>query len=733
MNAISLLRFVAVSLCFCITSNAFAQDQPFRPERCVTGSVMEKYFQKYPRDKVAFDQNQLVFQQKYEALRRAKKDNPAQQRLNAIVTIPVVVHIVLDDPSLVTDEQVQSQLDVLNADYAGENADSVKIPAAFKPFFGKGNIRFCLAQRSPSNEPVSGILRITSSTTSVPGDNDPIKYTSMGGSDAWNVNKYLNIWVCKMTNSNDLGYSFMPGLPGLAASDMGLVNAYQAFGTIGTAVAPFNKGRTATHEIGHFFNLSHTWGSNECVESCADSDFVDDTPNQDKCTYGTPTFPQTDGCTNTAPGIMFMNFMDYVDDAAMCLFTAGQADRMETALSTFPDRMQLMNSNGCVPPVLYNNDVKALAVVSPSNAGVHCVASIIPRLTVRNLGALPLTSVRLNVAVDGGEPVVTNLNLNLPSLQETTLSGSAITAAAGYHTIKIYTTLPNGVADQQAFNDTATMVFSVIGNANEPLMNGFESAVFPPQGWGIANNSDVTEYNPVRTTSAAYSGVASVKFDNYNYQLFGKSSMLVTPQLAIPLTADSVKITFRRAAAQYSSINSDTLEILVSTDCGQTFTPVYKKGGADLKTRRDFTTAEYIPTADEWVADTADITAFVKGRYDYIIVQFRNINGYGNNVYIDDINIYTRSLPGRLKEQGYLIAPNPTRGLLTIQHYPASPTLRGVAVYSSTGQLLWKAQYSASTALNYIPIDLSHMASGIYIVQLVYTDKTITRKVLKMN
>ncbi|HRP58612.1 MAG TPA: hypothetical protein PLH26_21360, partial [Agriterribacter sp.] len=164
---------------------------------------MEKYFQKYPRDKAAFDQNQLVFQQKYEALRRAKKDNPVQQRLNAIVTIPVVVHIVMDDPSLVTDEQVQSQLDVLNADYAGENADSVNIPAAFKPLFAKGSIRFCLAQRSPSNEPVNGILRITSSTASVPGDNDPIKYTSMGGSDAWNVNRYLNIWVCKM-GVNDL-------------------------------------------------------------------------------------------------------------------------------------------------------------------------------------------------------------------------------------------------------------------------------------------------------------------------------------------------------------------------------------------------------------------------------------------------------------------------------------------------------------------------------------------------
>src|SRR5690606_36355867 len=110
--------------------------------------------------------------------------------------------------------------------------DSVNIPAAFKPFFGKGNIRFCLAQRNPSDEATDGIIRKVSSTASVPCDADPVKYASMGGSDAWNVNKYLNIWVCKMTNSNDLGYSFMPGLPGLSPSDIGLVTAYHAFGTV---------------------------------------------------------------------------------------------------------------------------------------------------------------------------------------------------------------------------------------------------------------------------------------------------------------------------------------------------------------------------------------------------------------------------------------------------------------------------------------------------------------------
>ncbi|MCO5240842.1 MAG: M43 family zinc metalloprotease [Chitinophagaceae bacterium] len=734
MKAVYKSGFLIAYLYFFLICNGFAQQVQQRPARCATGNVMEEYFKKYPRDKAVFEKNQSEFQLKYEAVRRAGKEIPVQQRVSGIINIPVVVHIVMDNPALVTDAQVQSQIDVLNADYAGANADSVNIPAAFKSFFGKSNLRFCLAQRSPSNEPTNGINRKVSSATSIPGAGDPVKYSTMGGSDAWDVNRYLNIWVCKMSRDVDLGYSFMPGLTGLASADLGLVNAYHAFGTIGSATAPFNKGRTATHEIGHFFNLWHIWGANECEESCADSDFVDDTPNQYKCTFDTPLFPTTDNCTPTAPGIMFMNFMDYVDDAAMCMFTAGQAARMEMALSTFPELMPLLTSNGCVPPVLFNYDVKAWAVQSPVNSTVYCGTSVTPQLRISNLGALTLTSVQLNVEIDGAPPVVTQVNLNLPSLQETVISGNPVNTGTGQHVIRMYTTLPNGNADMRPVNDTAEMVFSVAGNVEGPLKEGFESNVFPPQNWGVANNSDIISYNPARVTPAAHTGTASMKFDNYHYQLFGKYAMLVSPQVAIPLSADSVKITFWRAAAQYSSAHSDTLEVLFSADCGQTYTSVYKKAGADLKTRRDFLTAEYVPVAEEWVADTIDISTLVKGRYDKIMVQFRNINGYGSNViYLDDIHIYSRTLPPVLKERGYLIAPNPTTGMFVIQHYPSTSALKGVAVYSSTGQLVWKGSYASSLAPDYIPVNLSYMASGVYIVRLVYTDKTITEKIVKIN
>jgi len=261
------------------------------------------------------------------------------QRTNATYTIPVVVHVVMSNPSTVTDAQVQSQIDVLNEDYAGLNADSTRIPAAFKPFFGKSNIRFCLARRDVKGDATNGIVRVTSSTLSDPGLQDPIKFSCKGGSDAWDATRYLNIWVCQMP-SGFLGYSFFASDPlsVIPLTERGFVNSYRSFGRGIFAQAPFNLGRTATHEIGHFFDLSHIWGPNNCdgTQSCSDDDDINDTPPQYKCTFGAPAADSIikDACTTTAPGIMWMNYMDYVDDACMYMFTNGQKARSLALFAT---------------------------------------------------------------------------------------------------------------------------------------------------------------------------------------------------------------------------------------------------------------------------------------------------------------------------------------------------------------------------------------------------------------
>jgi hypothetical protein len=242
-----------------------------------------------------------------------------------IIYIPVVIHIVYKtaDVNLST-SQVLSQLTVLNNDYGYLNADKINTPAVFAKLAADTKIRFCLAQVDPQGRRTTGIIRKHTNTDAFSAQ-DAVKYSSQGGDDAWDSKRYLNIWVCKMFGRT-LGYSSVPG--GAAAVD-GVVIAYDVFGTEGNVRSPFNKGRTATHEIGHWLGLKHIWGDAICG-----SDDVDDTPTQQYYNYGSPSFPYVTNCSPDANGAMFMNFMDFTDDACMNIFTNGQKLRMRALFAT---------------------------------------------------------------------------------------------------------------------------------------------------------------------------------------------------------------------------------------------------------------------------------------------------------------------------------------------------------------------------------------------------------------
>lgn len=246
-------------------------------------------------------------------------------------SIPVVVHVVHRNAAEnLSDAQIQSQIAILNADYRATNADKASTPAAFQSLIGDARITFKLATTDPSGNPTDGITRTSTSNTSFNSDTDNVKSAASGGADAWPADKYLNMWVCGNLRTSSgqslLGYAQFPGGP--AATD-GVVILHSAFGNTGTAAAPFNLGRTATHEVGHWLNLRHIWGDDGT--GCAGSDFVADTPNQGGPNYGVPTFPHV-SCSNGPNGDLFMNYMDYTDDAAMFMFTVGQVDRMQAAL-----------------------------------------------------------------------------------------------------------------------------------------------------------------------------------------------------------------------------------------------------------------------------------------------------------------------------------------------------------------------------------------------------------------
>lgn len=265
------------------------------------------------------------------------------ERGTATYNIPVVVHVVYNTTAQnITDAQIQSQIDVLNKDYQLNNADTNSVPTVFRSVRADCKIQFCLAKRDPSGLATTGIIRKQTAVTAF-STNDYVKSNTMGGDDPWSSASYLNLWVCNLSGGI-LGYSQFPG--GAATTD-GVVIQYTAFGTTGTATAPFNLGRTTTHEVGHWLNLYHIWGDDGTA--CTGTDNVGDTPNQGAENYGCPVFPRI-SCSNGPNGDMFMNYMDYVDDKCMMMFTLGQRDRMYAVLGTGGARASLASSLGCVAP-----------------------------------------------------------------------------------------------------------------------------------------------------------------------------------------------------------------------------------------------------------------------------------------------------------------------------------------------------------------------------------------------
>jgi hypothetical protein len=256
-----------------------------------------------------------------------------------IVRIPVVVHVIYNDASQnISDAQVASQIEALNRDFRRLNADSVNTPSAFKPLAADVKIEFFLATVDPKGKATNGIVR-KASTVKYWQMDDKIKYTSQGGDDAWDSQSYLNIWV-GYTRSL-LGYSSVLGSP---ADKDGIVINNTAFGTLNMA-GDYNKGRTAVHEVGHWLGLKHIWGDAQCGD-----DGVNDTPTQNGYTSSCPTGVKTSSCNTNPGGDMYMNYMDFTNDACLNLFTIGQKDRMRSLFDEGGVRYSILSSKGLGSP-----------------------------------------------------------------------------------------------------------------------------------------------------------------------------------------------------------------------------------------------------------------------------------------------------------------------------------------------------------------------------------------------
>lgn len=232
-----------------------------------------------------------------------------QSRLvNGVIEIPVVVNVLYRTATEnISQAQIQSQIDVLNKDFNATNTDFNNVPTLFAGVKANVGIRFVLDQ----------VVRKSTKKTSW-GTRDAMKKTSQGGLNPLSPTTKLNLWVCTI-GGGILGYAQFPG--GSSATD-GVVIDSKYFGTTGTATYPYNLGRTGTHEVGHWMNLRHIWGDATCG-----NDFCADTPSHNTANYGAPAYPHYSSCSGN-PVEMTMNYMDYVDDRAMFMFSNDQKSRM---------------------------------------------------------------------------------------------------------------------------------------------------------------------------------------------------------------------------------------------------------------------------------------------------------------------------------------------------------------------------------------------------------------------
>lgn len=657
----------------------------------------------------------------------AQQNNPTVQ--GGTITIPVVVHVIWNTAAQnISDNQIFSQIQVMNEDFGRTNPDASNTPSYWTSIAANTDIQFCLATVDPSGNPTTGIERRQISTNVSFNTNDNVKNFATNGLNAWNVTQYLNLWVCNL-GGGLLGYGEFP--TGSASNTFGMVMGYTCFGSNFTSygsgfnlITQYNRGRTSTHEIGHCFNLFHIWGDDGT--SCSGSDQCSDTPNQADEHYGCPSGSQV-SCTNGPNGDMYQNYMDYSDDICMNLFTQGQKTRMLAVLNNAPYNA-LQTSQAC-QSASAGIDAGISAINSP--ATTICSTTFTPNVTIRNYGTNNLTSATINYRIDAGPIQTYNWTGNLATNATQNVALSSMTTTAGTHTFTAYTSNPNSGVDANAGNDQSQRTFTVSATGqNLPYTQGFESTTFVPAGWTLSNPDGGITW--ARTTTAASSGSASAKMDNYNYtggngqvdemqmQSFNLSSV------SNPVMTFQVAYTYWTVPYQYS----DTLEILISTDCGVTWTTIYEKYGSNLQTAPPVSsqTVGFTPTSAQWRLETVNLAPYQTS--SNAMIKFRNISDFEDNLYVDDINLQNMTdVQSELLHSEVNLFPNPSSGKVNLYVNMFSRSDLTITVMNAVGQVVSTMTESGSIGGNY-ELDLTSEPNGVYFIEVQTGTEVVTRRIV---
>ncbi len=617
--------------------------------------------------------------------------------------IPVVVHVIHNGGTEnIADAQIQSQIDVLNEDYRkiiGTNG------------FGNGvdtEIEFCLAKIDPNGKCTNGIVRVQSTLTT----HLSYQRTQLSQLSKWDPSRYLNIYVVKQMNGGVVGYSSFPGGP----PDVdGFVVVHNYFGKTGTAVATL--GRTASHELGHWIGLYHTFNGGCGVDTCTDGDYVCDTPPAANPNFGCPV---TNSCSNDIPDVndQVQNYMDYSNDACKDLFSLGQKLRMQATLDTIRTTIWSaanVTSTGCDSGFV-NGPCNVIAAFT-SNSQVICTGNsvLFTNASQNNPltyqwyfpGGIPASATTANVTV----------TYNTPGTYDVTL---VTTNAFGSDSI----TLPN---------------YMLVSNPSIgialPFMENFEDTLFPANGITIDNPDNGISWER-DTVAIHFSGMASAKINNLININYGQSDAMLLPAFDMTTLGPNPRLFFRWAWVRSDPSFTDDLYVLISTDCGVNYTQLFTRSGAALATGPTQTTP-YIPdTNTVWKLANINLAPYIT--YDNAIIKIVNVTDGGNNLYIDSLhinNITTGIEENNFSENNFSVYPNPSSDFVTIKFSNLFVDETIISLTDLSGRKI--KQWHLNKSPNEIQLSLIDILSGCYILNIsssqIFNSKKLFISKFKMD
>lgn len=589
------------------------------------------------KEKKQLKENQSDFEDWIQSRLTAKRFQKSQTMSTlseeVVYTIPVVVHIVhngeaIGQGSNLSMTRILSQIDALNEDFRRLNKDTVNTPAAFRSSAVDTRIEFILAKRDPEGLPTEGVTRAQGSKESYAlSDNWLLK-----SHNYWPAEDYLNLWVAPLSGQY-LGFAQFPQsntTPGLEDASAyrltdGVVITHEYFG-VNEAASPVSKGRTATHEIGHFLGLRHIWGDG----GCSQDDYCEDTPNADSPNYGCPS-GEVISCGNSN---MFQNFMDYTNDGCMNLFTFNQMERMHIVLQNSPRRSSLLVSKGGEAPAAVAYDLGIKKIIAPFPT--ICDNTVEPEVLIKNYGSDDVSSFKLLFTINNDTIDSLYQSINLKPMDSIKVSfPTYLLSDTTDFVFDFYIKEVNDSEDENPDNNHKNILVNLPARSALPFFEDFEGSthtgtILDPDGrlgWEVVSAPNSEESNMALVLAA------------YNYSAdAGEQDFFFTDVFDL---ADykAAQLNFSIAYAQYSRVSREGLKVMISTDCGQTYSDIlFEKYGSELATAQR-TTSFFAPSGRlEWKEVTIDLSSYLGE--ENLRIAFVGINDYGNNLYLDNIHVY---------------------------------------------------------------------------------------------